>query len=62
MPEKLLDFEGLCETLRVSRRTAIRLRDNGSIPSVKIGRLVRFRQSDMDRFIETSGANHSKEA
>lgn len=53
--DRLLTFEDLTEVLSVSRRTAIRLRDNGSIPAVKIGRSVRFRLSDVERFIESGG-------
>jgi len=53
MEDRLLTFADLTQVLSVSRRTAIRLRDNGTIPSVKIGRAVRFRLSDVERFIET---------
>jgi len=56
--DKLLTFEDLTEVLSVSRRTAIRLRDNGSIPAVKIGRSVRFRLSDIQAFIERGGVPH----
>ena len=58
MTDKLLTFEDLMGVLSVSRRTAVRLRDNGSIPAVKIGRSVRFRLSDVQRFIESGGIPH----
>ena len=58
MEDRLLTFADLTQVLSVSRRTAIRLRDNGTIPSVKIGRAVRFRLSDIQRFIESGGVPH----
>jgi len=55
MKNPLYSLDGLAEYIGASRRTAIRLRDSGAIPSIKIGRLVRFRESDILRFIESGG-------
>ena len=52
MNERLLTYEDFAETLGISLRTAIRLRDSGAIRSVKLGRLVRFKQSEVEAFIE----------
>lgn len=56
-PNPLLDAEEVAQQLRVSIALAYRLIQRGQIRSVRIGRLVRVRQHDLDRFIEqkTSG-------
>ena len=51
MENRLLDPLEAAKMLSVSRRTIYRLRDLGKIPTVKIGRLVRFRLSDVEEFI-----------
>ena len=53
MADRLLTFADLQEVLSLSRRTCIRLRDNGTLPAVKIGRAVRFRLSDVERYLES---------
>ncbi len=53
----LLRGEEVAEQLQISIALAYRLMQKGKIRSVRIGRLVRVRQHDLDRFIEqqTSG-------
>ena len=56
-PNPLLDAEEVAQQLRISIALAYRLIQRGQIRSVRIGRLVRVRKQDLDRFIEqqTSG-------
>lgn len=46
--DQLLTLEQVAELLSVSPRTVRRLR----IPTVRLGRLVRYRASDVARFVE----------
>ena len=39
------------EYLRIHPRTLTRMARNGEIPSIQIGRLWRFRQSDLDAWL-----------
>lgn len=56
-PNPLLDAEEVAQQLRISIALAYRLIQRGQIRSVRIGRLVRVRKNDLERFIEqqTSG-------
>lgn len=42
-----------CDNYGVSRSTAYRLRDRGEVPHVKIGRAVRIRREDAERWYES---------
>jgi excisionase family DNA binding protein len=51
------------QMLRVSVRTLERLRVSGSGPTyIKTGRLVRYRQSDLDKWITDSERRSTSEA
>lgn len=56
-PNPLLDAEEVAQQLRISIALAYRLIQRGQIRSVRIGRLVRVRKNDLERFIaqQTSG-------
>ena len=41
----------LCEVLDISRSTARRLRIEGRLVPVHIGRSIRYRPADVDRFV-----------
>jgi excisionase family DNA binding protein len=42
-----------CDDYGVSRSTAYRLRDRGEVPHVKIGRAVRIRREDAERWYQS---------
>mgnify|MGYP001209464577 CR=1 FL=1 len=46
----LLTMKYFCEEYGVSRSTAYRLRDSGAVPHVHIGRAVRIRREDAERW------------
>lgn len=47
----LLDYAATAEYLAVNERMVRRLVENRRLPYVKVGKHVRFRQSDLDAFI-----------
>lgn len=49
----LLTVKYFCEEYGVSRSTAYRLRDSGAVPHVYIGRAVRIRREDAERWYES---------
>ena len=49
--ERLVDSKTVMAFLGVSRRTVQRLTGSGAIPSHRIGRLVRFRLSEIENWI-----------
>lgn len=49
----LLTIQNFCDTYNVSRSTAYRLRDSGDVPHVHIGRAVRIRREDAERWYES---------
>jgi predicted DNA-binding transcriptional regulator AlpA len=52
-PEKLLKSEQAADQLQISPKTLARWRWSGDGPKfVKIGKCVRYRQAEIDRFIE----------
>lgn len=52
----LLTAAEVADTLRVSRSTVARWARDGAIESVRVGRVVRFRRSDIDALLEVDGA------
>jgi excisionase family DNA binding protein len=57
--EQMLTMQEAKDLLRVSYRTLHRLVSNGTIPSVKVGRVIRIPQSGLEKFIfnDTSGGS-----
>lgn len=57
--EQMLTMQEAKELLRVSYRTIHRLVSNNTIPSVKVGRVIRIPQSGLKKFIlnDTSGGS-----
>lgn len=52
MPESLLDIPAAADRLGVSERWVRRAVSERHLPFVKVGRFVRFRPEDLDRYIE----------
>lgn len=50
---RLMTIPQFCGEYEVSRSTAYRLRDSGAVPHVKIGRAVRIRREDAERWYES---------
>ncbi len=50
--ESLLTTDDVLGYLRVNARTVYRLIREGDLPAVRIGRQWRFRQRDIDRWVE----------
>ncbi len=51
VPQKLLTAEMVSERLSICLSQIYRLARSGALAAVKIGRSVRFREEDVDRFI-----------
>lgn len=58
----LLTVPDACRLLSISRATLYRLMGEGIVRPVRIGGSVRFRQSDLDAFIEASMATADPDA
>lgn len=52
MEERLLDKKQVAELLHTTTRHIMDLSRREELPSLKVGRLVRFRPKDIERFIE----------
>ena len=54
----LLTIKDFCDEYCISRSTAYRLRESGDVPHIHIGRAVRIRSEDAQRWYESlSGSN-----
>ena len=51
-PTPLLSVDNVAEIIQSSTKTVRRLIEAGELPHVRIGRLVRIRPEDLDRFIK----------
>ena len=54
MDERLLTGNEVAQKLNISRSFAFLLMKQGTIPTVRLGRLVRVRPADLDKFIKQS--------
>ena len=52
--DPLMDAKALAEYLQVSILKVRRMTDAKEIPSIKMGRLIRYRQSDVVKWLEES--------
>lgn len=52
MGERLLDKEAVAALLTTTTRHVMDLSRRGEFPSLKVGRKVRFRPRDVEKFIE----------
>ena len=60
--EKLLKIEEVAAFMRVTKDHVYRLVRSGSIPSVRVGRALRFRSGDIHAYLEpTKEADRGKE-
>lgn len=49
--EPLLTTDQVADLLQISRRSVERLEESGKLPSVRLGRLVRYRREDVESLI-----------
>jgi excisionase family DNA binding protein len=56
--EELLTVEQVQELLKVGRTFAYSLIRSGELPSYRVGRLVRVRRRDMERWLEDNVVEH----
>ncbi len=54
MESRLLTGYEVAQKLSISKSFAFLLMQRGEIPTVRLGRLVRVRQEDLEKFIEQS--------
>jgi excisionase family DNA binding protein len=59
MEERLMKPAEVADILQVSRAMAYKLLQQGEIPTVRIGKSVRVRRADLDRYIHESGDQNS---
>lgn len=60
MLEPWLSVEGIAQYLGVSKETIYRWLERGSMPSHRIGRLWKFKPSEVDSWIVAGGASMPK--
>lgn len=64
MKQVLLNIRQAAEALAVSERTIFNLTKSGDLPSVRIGRSVRYRMKDLEHFgdsgSDSNASNSSK--
>lgn len=53
MPAALLTYADVAERFATSERHVRLLQEKKQLPSVRIGRLVRFRAEDVDAYVES---------
>ncbi len=54
VPERLLTIPDIAALLRISRTTVYRLVEARKIPFVRVGGLVRFTKTDIERYLRGS--------
>jgi excisionase family DNA binding protein len=52
MPEEYLTVDEVATMLRLVPQTVRNMMDRGDLPFIRIGRRVRIKRSDFDRFVE----------
>jgi len=58
-PEKWLSVEEIADHLGISKETVYRWLEKGGIPAHRIGKLWKFRPSEVDRWVTKGGAEES---
>jgi excisionase family DNA binding protein len=58
-PQRLLLPEEVAEILGLSRVTVMRQAKAGTLPSVRIGKVFRFRRATIDRWVEAREAQET---
>lgn len=59
--ERWLSVNEIGEHLGVSKETIYRWLEKGKIPAKRVGKLWKFKASEVDRWIENDGADETKQ-
>lgn len=59
---QLLSGKQVARLLHCSEATVTRLRSSGELSFVRVGRQVRFRESDLAEFLVRIGSSHTSDA
>ena len=59
MEERLMKPAEVADILQVSRAMAYKLLQQGEIPTVRIGKSVRVRRADLERYIHERGEHNT---
>ena len=62
MDEKLLTLNDLADYLSVSRRTVYRILKKGDLPGYRVGNHLRFRHSDIEKWLRSNQEGTIKSA
>lgn len=60
MAEQILTIKEVADFLKLTEKTAYRLAAEGKLPGFKVGGSWRFKQSDIDAWIEESKTGQKK--
>ena len=60
MAEQILTIKEVADFLKLTEKTAYRLAAEGKLPGFKVGGSWRFKQSDLDAWIEESKTDQKK--
>ncbi|WP_296933319.1 helix-turn-helix domain-containing protein [uncultured Marinobacter sp.] len=60
MAEQILTIKEVADFLKLTEKTAYRLAAEGKLPGFKVGGSWRFKQSDLDAWIEESKTEQKK--
>jgi len=60
MEKEFLTIEELSKFLSIKKSTLYRIVENGELPHFKIGRLLRFRSSELDGWLESHKQEYGK--
>ncbi len=60
MNDEILTLKQVAEYLKLAEKTAYRLAAEGKLPGFKVGGSWRFKQSDIEKWIEQSKKSHKK--
>jgi excisionase family DNA binding protein len=59
--ENILDGKAVAKMLKVSYRHVLRLAEKGELPAFQVGNLWRFRQSDLEDYINKQIQQNKKQ-
>jgi len=55
MSDYLMTTDEVAKALRISKQSLSKMAQDGRLPSIRVGKLLRFRQCDVKQYVETGG-------